>query len=82
MPGELAAKGMERSQREMLAAGQEAKLEATAWSGRWSGERDCLVSDGLGERRVHGRQKTGKFGAKECCDRACFSCWIPHTRGE
>ena len=33
MPGELAAKGMERSQREMLAAGQEAKLEATAWSG-------------------------------------------------
>lgn len=39
MPGELAAKGTERSQRELLAAGQEAKLEATAWSGLWSGPR-------------------------------------------
>ena len=51
-------------------------------SGGWSGEGDCLVSDGLGERRVHGRRKTGKFGAKERCDQACFICWIAYTKGE
>jgi len=42
MPGELAAKGRERSQRELLAARQEAKLEATAWSGCWSGSRGTV----------------------------------------
>lgn len=48
MPGKLAAKGTKRSQREMLAVRQEAKLKATAWSWLWRAPRGTWEAGGGG----------------------------------